>query len=126
MKVFIRKLLCKLSVVICKWILKLGAEDEYGYYKYLLYLQNFILNVDYPENRERGETPFTYPMWIMVGEPDNHINGIRIDGTDALECWLDTKDVSGKINGYIHLGVREADAIAEGISSGRFTLSKRE
>ena len=96
-------------------------DEEPGYDGYLLYLQDFIHKVEYPDGDARKESPFTYEEWIMCGKPDHHLVGVRIEGGKYLEL----SHADGSAWGFVTLEERVAETIAYGISSGRFKVSAR-
>lgn len=82
------------------------------YERYLCYLRSFL---DAEHSIEK-ESPFSYEEWVMCGQPESYIPGIRFEDNR----YLIFNDKDGNTQGYALLDERMATTIAEGIASGRF------
>lgn len=81
---------------------------------YLNYLSDFINTVD----RNDPTSPFLYPEWLLCGRPTKHIPGLRFEDNSFLQIFDDDGN-----SAWLKLDERMANTIAEGISTGGFTIS---
>lgn len=86
------------------------------YENYLCYLRSFL---DAEHSIEK-ESPFLYEEWVMCGQPDSYIPGVRFEDNSYLVLVLHDKDGNPQGYNYALLDERMATTIAEGIASGRF------
>ena len=88
--------------------------------EYLLYLTSYVREKF--TTKDDPVSPFSYEEWIMCGMPMSYNPGIRLEDNQYITI-INSDD---SLVGYVKLDERMASVIAEGISSGRFKIGKKD